>query len=330
MKAWKEFVSQQPLQPLDENNAICSLEQTAILYVGGDDASEFLQNQLSNDIRKIDEHHSQLSSMSNAKGRMLGIFQVIRIDGGYLLLMPQDIVADIGQALRKFILMSKVVLADISESFAQISLTSSQAELFDHAEFPAEIHAVTQTDSLICLRLPAAPGRHRLLLMSNDENEAIALWQQFSNTLPHNDENHWRLQQIDAGIPTVYASTAGAFVLQMSNLQLLDGVSFKKGCYPGQEVVARMQYLGKLKRRMYRAKIDSGYCPAPADKLCSKQAEAADNSGQVVDAVRLDDEHCRLLLVAQIAKAEAGDLVICGHSEDHLDLLDLPYSFETD
>ena len=330
MKAWTEFLAQQKPQALAENNAICALEQTALLYVGGDDASEFLQNQLSNDITKIDETRSQLSSMSNAKGRMLGIFQIIQIDGGYILIMPRDLIADIAQALQKFILMSKVVLADITDSFARIGVTSDLAEIIKSDDFPDEVNQVFQSDSLISLQLPAAAGRQRYLLLSNDENEAIALWRQLAQKLVINDENHWRLQQIDAGVPTLYRATSGAFVLQMANLQQLDGVSFKKGCYPGQEVVARMQYLGKPKRRMYRAQLQSSQCPQPGDELCTRGAAAPDSSGKVVDAVMREDGYCSLLFIAQIAKAEAGELVLCEQPEHELALLPLPYSFDAE
>ena len=329
MKNWNEFLAEQTPQALDAQNALCALDQTALLYVGGDDASEFLQNQLSNDITHIDETKTQLSSMSNAKGRMLGIFQVIQIDGGYILIMPRDIIADIAQALQKFILMSNVVLADITESFARMGVTTDKAEITSARDFPDEINRVYQSDSLISVQLAAAPGRQRYLLLSNDEDEAIALWQKLAQKLSVNDEGNWRLQQIDAGIPTLYAETSGAFVLQMSNLQLLDGVSFKKGCYPGQEVVARMQYLGKLKRRMYRAQIQSSQCPQAGDDLCSKGSDAADNSGKVVDAIQLDDGTCRLLFIAQIGKADNGELALCQQPHVELETLPLPYSIET-
>jgi len=328
MQAWNDFLARQTPKAIDSDNAICALDQTSLLYVGGDDASDFLQNQLSNDISKIDETRSQLSSMSNAKGRMLAIFQIIRIDGGYILVMPRDLITDIAQALQKFILMSKVVLADISDSFARIGVTTTQHEITQADDLPDEVNHVYQSDSLISLSLPAAAGRSRYLLLSNDADEAIALWQKLSQKLAVNDELDWRLQQIDAGIPTIYAATSGAFVLQMSNLHKLDGVSFKKGCYPGQEVVARMQYLGKLKRRMYLAQIETSHCPQPGDELCTKGFTTADSSGKVVDAVILDDRHCHLLFIAQIAKAEAAELSLCDQPEAALSLLPLPYAFD--
>ena len=136
MQNWSEFLSTQQTRPFTDNNTLCALDETGLLYVGGDDASDFLQNQLSNDIRNIDHNSAQLSSFSNAKGRMLGIFRVIQIDGGYLLVLPKSIFASTQEQLQKFIIRSQVVLADISDSFACFALATSQPEWCSDAIFP--------------------------------------------------------------------------------------------------------------------------------------------------------------------------------------------------
>jgi hypothetical protein len=118
----------------------------------------------------------------------------------------------------------------------------------------------------------------------------------------------------------------GAFVLQMTNLQQLEGVNFKKGCYPGQEVVARMQYLGKLKRRMYRARLSSRQCPKPGQDLRARDASESDSSGKVVDAVATGDGTCELLFVGRIDQAEADNLVLSSEPGASLELIDLPYA----
>ena len=327
MQAWSDFLSGLDIQPLQDSNAICALTETGLLYVGGDDAAEFLQNQLSNDIKLTSPSLSQLSSFSSAKGRMQGIFRVIQIEGGYLLVMPHSILAGVQQQLHKFILRSKVILADITDDFSLFSITSDLDRDLQHPALPAEINQVHQSDSLISIRLPAADGRRRYLVIDNDQSESIGLWQHFSKHLTVNDAQHWRLQEIDAGIPTVYPDTVGAFVLQMSNLQLLDGVSFKKGCYPGQEVVARMQYLGKLKRRMYLAQIDSDICPAPGDELQTRDSDKPDGSGKVVDAVQVGPQSCRLLFIAQIEKTESDKLLLANQPATDIKLLPLPYPY---
>jgi folate-binding protein YgfZ len=306
---------------------VCALEQLGLLYIGGEDATEFLQNQLSNDISHIDASKAQLSSFSNAKGRMIGIFRVIQIEGGYLLLMPLEIIAEVGAQLQKYVLRSQVVVANISDSFARLAVTAENARDLLDRRLPTDVHQVFQSDSLIALCLPALPGQQRYLLLSNDENEAVSLAHKLLGTLTFSDEDSWRLQEILCGIPSLYQPTIGAFVVQMANLQVLDGVSFKKGCYPGQEVVARMQYLGKLKRRMFLAKLDTDSCPQPGDKLQQRAAEQRDGSGKVVDAIS-DGSACLMLYIAQIDKAESDELVLAAQPGAHLERLELPYPIE--
>ena len=328
MKAWNEFLSTRKIEPLQASNALCSLDEHGLLYVGGDDATEFLQNQLSNDIRQIDATRSQLSAFSNAKGRMIGLFRVIAIEGGYLLLMPKRMLPIVQEKLQRYVLLSKVILADISNDFSRMSITLDADRPPPDNDWPLDVEAVNQTDSLISLRLPAAEGRSRWLLLSTDAGEAIELWTRLSEQVSVNGPEHWRLQNIDAGIPTLYPETSEAFVVQMANLQLINGVSFKKGCYPGQEVVARMQYLGKLKRRMYRAEIDSDRAPRPGDELTAIDADANDGSGKVIDGVALGDGSSRLLFIARIDLAESGRLKLAEQPGAKLKLLPLPYAFE--
>lgn len=327
MQAWHDFIQQLTIKPLQANNSLCVADDLGLLYVGGDDASDFLQNQLSNDITLLDEQSVQLSSFSNAKGRMHAVLRIIKIEGGYLLLLPRSILADIQQLLQKYILMSRVVMADITDSFARFSFTTDNTELTESAIYPAEVNHLYQSDSLICLRVPAANDNSRFLLLTNQSDEAIELFSALQQALVINGYSSWRLQEILAGIPTLYAATEGAFVLQMCNLQLLDGVNFKKGCYPGQEVVARMHYLGKLKRRMYLAQLNSSECPAAGDELKSRSSQKSDGSGKVVDAVQLSANQCYLLFSAQIDKVEAGELVLEKQPQSSLKLIDLPYPF---
>jgi hypothetical protein len=135
----------------------------------------------------------------------------------------------------------------------------------------------------------------------------------------------WALLDIRAGQPTVYGSTSEAFIPQMTNMQLIDGVSFTKGCYTGQEVVARMQYLGKLKRRMYLAEVQSEAAPKIGDELLSDASASGQGAGKVVDA-RLDaNGRYELLVVAEIAAVEQGKLTL-GENGPALRFLDLPYS----
>lgn len=325
MNKWQEFTTSQQALSTQSQNTLCALSDSGILYIGGEDAQEFLQNQLSNDISHIDANKAQLSSFSNAKGRMIAIFRVIQIDGGYLLIMPKSILQQVMQQLQKYVIRAQVVMADITDSFASIGISAASDLLPQEERFPAQLNQVYQSDSLISVRVHSSDDQQRYLILSNDEDEAIELVTSLSEKLSFSMADSWRLQEIQAGIPTLYPQTMQAFVLQMSNLQQLDGVSFKKGCYPGQEVVARMQYLGKLKRRMYLAQVDCVQCPLPGDELKSRDVENADGSGKVVDAICVNDNSYLMLFIAQIEKVESGALVLLNQPDSVISIQSLPY-----
>jgi len=327
MNQWQEFITTQTSQALKPDNHLCNLPNLGLLYVGGDDAGDFLQNQLSNDIHALDANICQISSASISKGRMYGIFRILQIEGGYILVMPRQILGEVQQRLQKFILMAKVVMADISDSFARFSVaTQDPADLRDIVA-PLAVNEVSQSDSLICVRLHSVANTTRLLLLSNSESEAIELWQKLSEKLVLNSEDAWLYDEICAGMPAVYPQTLEAFVPQMANLDVLDGINFKKGCYPGQEIVARTRYLGKLKRRMFLARLDSDTCPQPGDELTSDPSGKADGSGKVVSAVQVDD-HCLMLFVGLIDKAQNNELTLLAQGKNRLTLQALPYSLD--
>jgi folate-binding protein YgfZ len=238
----------------------------------------------------------------------------------------RDLMQALQQKLQTAVLRSKVVIADISDSFSRFSITLDETVEGPLDKLPPQVDQVYQSNSLIIVNIPAAQSRKRYLVLGNNADESIELWNQLSASLAINNSLHWRLQDIEAGIPNIYPETSEAFVLQMANLQLINGVSFKKGCYPGQEVVARMQYLGKLKRRMYLAHVASSICPAPGDELRSRDSEKTDGSGKVVDAVQLGDGRVAFLFVAQIAKADNHLLVLDKQPDANIELGTLPYS----
>ena len=327
MKQWQEFKSRQSGAQA-ATDFICAVDELGLILVSGADATDFLQNQLSNDINLIDESRYQLSSYSTPKGRMLGVFRVIRVSNGYLLLTTASMVIPLLEQLYKYIVQSQVTLADAGDYFARFAVQTGQPEDLGITTIPAEPGAVTQTDSMIALQLEPLGSQHRFLLMFLSADEAIDSWENLSARLEVSGYPSWHLSEIKAGIPVVYPATAGEFVLQMANLGALDGVSFDKGCYPGQEIVARMQYLGKLKRRMFLARIETDTLPAPGDDLVTSGKTVADGSGKVVDAEFDQDGICHCLYIAQISKAESGSLQLLKQPGSRIENVDLPYRLE--
>ena len=257
---------------------------------------------------------------------MLGIFRVIQVSNGYLLLTARSMVLPLLERLYHYIVHSEVQLADASDYFARIALVTDRPQLLEHELLPGETGAVLQTDSVIAMQLEALGSQRRFLLMCLNGTGAIELWEHFAAGLAIADFDSWRLSEIRAGIPMIYPATSEEFVLQMANLGTLGGVSFKKGCYPGQEIVARMQYLGKLKRRMFLAELDTDRLPRPGDELVNDGKLEADGSGTVVDAEFDADGLCHCLYVAQIARAEAGSLQLLAQPDTRIRNVQLPYS----
>jgi hypothetical protein len=229
------------------------------------------------------------------------------------------------ERLHWYKVQAEVTLADASDYFARIALQTNDASLIEHPLMPGNAGSVLQNDSVISLQLEPLAGQRRFLLLCLAADEAIELWNEFSSQLQVAGFRALRLSEIKAGIPVIYPETSEAFVLQMANLGVLDGVSFKKGCYPGQEIVARMQYLGTLKRRMFLARLDTEQLPQPGDALVTEGKTEVDGSGIVVDAQF--DQHgvCHCLYIAQIAKAETGKLRLLTQSGVCPENLDLPY-----
>lgn len=324
---WQQFEARNS-DVIASGNFICSADEVGLILVTGADALDFLQNQLSNDVTLIDESSLQLSSYSTPKGRMLGIFRVIQVSNGYLLVTTRSMVMPLLQQLYKYIVQAQVTLADASDYFARFAVVTDDAKVFEHPLLPAATNAVLQNDSVISMRLEPVASQQRFLFLCLSADEAIGLWKGFTASLSVASYAAWHLSEIRAGIPSIHPQTSEAFVLQMANLGALGGVSFKKGCYPGQEIVARMQYLGKLKRRMYLAELETGRLPQPGDDLVTEGKTEADGSGMVVDAEFDADGLCHCLYVAQIAKADAGKLQLLEQPDTRIDNVELPYSLE--
>ncbi len=165
---------------------------------------------------------------------------------------------------------------------------------------------VVAHNDMILIRLPGAIPRFELI---GPPAELSRIWKTCEAKAVHKGAAFWALHDIRAGIPTVLPETIDAFIPQMTNMQLIDGASFTKGCYIGQEVVARMQYLGKLKRRMYLAHVDSATAPKPGDELFAEDSKSGQGAGKVVDAQSTGDGY-DMLAVIEIASAEEGKVYL--------------------
>ena len=305
---------------------LCDLSHLGLIAVRGADTQSFLQSQLTNDAREVSASRSQLSGYCTAKGRLLALFRIfMRGDATYLQL-PQELLEPTLKRLRMFVLRAKVTLDDASPALIRIGYSGPDAEQRVRTALgsaPQAVNDVVEASDVTVLRLPGAMPRFELI---GDLARLRTLWTQLATQAMPVGAAAWSLLDIRAGVPEVLKTSVEEFIPQMVNLPALGAVNFKKGCYPGQEIVARMQYLGTLKRRMYLAHVDATEPPAPATPLYEAGAESA--QGHIVHAQRAPQGGCNALAVVVIAAAERGALHLGTPDGPSLKFEDLPYQLE--
>ncbi|WP_339529145.1 folate-binding protein YgfZ [Pseudomonas mucidolens] len=301
----------------------CPLSHEGVLAVRGADAAKFLQGQLTCNLNYLSDTHASLGARCTQKGRMQSSFRIVLQADGVLLAMASELLEPQLADLKKYAVFSKSKLTDESAAWVRFGLTDADRTMASLGlELPAETDSVARANELIAIRV--SPGRAELWVPAA---HAQALHEQLAAQLHEGDLNSWLLGQIRAGIGQVMAQTRELFIPQMLNLQAVGGVSFKKGCYTGQEIVARMQYLGKLKRRLYRLSLESSVPPEPGTPLFSPSHTSA--IGEVVLAAR-GDEVIELLAVLQAEAADSGAVHLGTLEGPGLRLLDLPYPLDRD
>ena len=305
----------------------CDLSHLSVIAVHGADAESFLQSQFSNDISQVTDTSTLLNAYCTPKGRMLGLMRVFRQGVTWYLRLPEDTAEAVMQRLRMYVMRADVTIEDVSDNFLRIGISGEHAaeELGTTLNaVPAEADQVTHTAYITLLHVAGVQPRFEAFISAHEA--ARKLWDTLNVRGAPVGESAWRLLEILAGLPTVFAATSELFVPQMANLQLVNGVSFKKGCYPGQEIVARMQYLGTLKRRMYLGRIATDEPAFPGGELFT-EADSEQVVGRLVDAQPHPDGGQAALAVIQITAAEASDLHLGSSEGAAFTLGTLPYSF---
>lgn len=302
----------------------CTLSHEGVLAVIGNDASKFLQGQLTCNLNYLSDTRSSLGARCTQKGRMQSSFRIVLEPQGCFLAMARELVEPQLTDLKKYAVFSKSKLTDDSANWVRFGLNQADVVLESLGiHLPADTDSVARANGLIAVR--ASEGRAELWA---PVEQTDALRQHLQAQLVEADLNQWMLGQIRAGIGQVMPQTRELFIPQMLNLQAVGGVSFKKGCYTGQEIVARMQYLGKLKRHLYRLSLGASHAvPEPGTPLFSPTHNSS--VGEVVIAAQAQDS-IELLAVLTAEAAEAGDIHVGDVQGPELSLLDLPYQLDRD
>jgi folate-binding protein YgfZ len=273
-----------------------SLDSLGVLRVRGADVVSFLQGQLSNDIALLGPGQSLLAGYHNPQGRVIALVRLLQLAPDDLLaILPRELIGAVVQRLRRFVLRAKVKLADDSAAWTVTGLmgcAAGGAPSFAQL-LPAPVNGVTRIDASLALRVAGEPARWLLVSplaqpppLSGCSPVGVQVWQRLA---------------IAAGEPQVYAATSEAFVAQMLNLDALGAIAFDKGCYTGQEIIARAHYRGKVKRRLQRFRAQVPAPLKPAD-----EGEFPDGrSFKVVDAAQRLDGLCEFLAVTTLGQVDA-------------------------
>ncbi|WP_444931766.1 YgfZ/GcvT domain-containing protein [Microbulbifer sp. SSSA002] len=307
---------------------LLDLGPSGAISISGPDSQKFLQGQLTCDLINLPDGHSTLGAHCNPKGRMISAFSALKLSQGeFVFRLPRNLAPIAQQALAKYAVFFKTELRDISDETHWLGLQGRNV-----AERAATLLGVEPPS--VGGVIPFDFDGERGMLQSVNElqlailipsSKAQQLWQTLSPQCEATGYDHWQVRQIEAGIPQVDAATTEMFIPQMTNLHLLGGVSFKKGCYTGQEVIARMQFRGAAKRRLYRASCAAGDLPQPGMEI---YADGAQSIGNLVEACR-SEEGIQLLAVLTIAKVAAGETLRLKDGRT-LEIEELPYDADAD
>ena len=303
---------------------LCDLSHFGLISVAGDDAATFLQGQLTNDIQQVSATQSQLSAYCTPKGRVLASFFITQRQGIYYLSVEKDLLEPTLKRLRMYVLRSKVALEDASTSLVHFGYAAPDGDARLKAIFgkvPEQAYDTVQVNNLTIMRQPAPIPRFKIL---GELEDARQLWERLNVNAACVGRNGWDYFNVQSGVPMVTKSSSEAWVPQMLNLHLIGGVSFTKGCYPGQEIVARLKYLGKSKRQMYRVGVP--HCierPVVGTLIASSTDPEA---GTIVNATRNPDGYVEALVVMKIAETKHPLRL----GEYPVNILSLPYELEAD
>lgn len=293
-------------------NTLHILEHLAIIRISGEDATVFLQGQLTCDVRSLTEEKASIAAFCNPKGRVISTLILIKIDTEFWLLLPCSLLDKVMQKLRRYVLRSKVQISDASDSHGILGLTINLAA--PSMTLNTEAFAVNHQPGL-SVALPSATPR--LLCLCERETLPDVLVALQTQGFMVDSADAWRYQDIATGFPWFEDEQSEQFIPQMLNLDGLGGISFSKGCYTGQEIVARTHYLGKSKRQLF-----TGECQheVSSDKPLSLLNQAHEKIGDVLSWQNLKG-HCRLLIVLQTIEEEAKRFILDDELNTELTLL---------
>lgn len=304
------------LEKITIKNNIIDLIDLGLICASGTDAKQFLQGQLTCDLEEINTHQTRLGAHCDVKGRIIANFRLFFFQNDYYLLLQRSTLPLLLASLQKYAVFSKVTLKDVSNGWQKIGLYAANAKNLSTKQKPTQENNLAVLDNTLSLSIPGTIPRIIVLAPITESINFI------DNTLAQKSVNHWHLLDIMAGIPAVYPETSGQFTPHQLNFPELGGVSFNKGCYIGQEIIARTHYLGKSKSRLYRVTFLTISPPIPGTPLLDNDEEVQKGT-LIMSAVEQENRYQALVCLQ--TQAVSHTIRLENPEGPLLDFLKLPY-----
>lgn len=271
-----------------QSSFFVDLSHLGLLSVSGEGAKKLLQGQLTCNLDDITPESHRLSAICNPKGRIISLFRLFMLHDKYYLQMPRECVQLTIKTLQKYAVFFKVTIQDESDSIMRIGVSDtdlSSTLLVYFPTLPTEVDQAVLINNIFIMKLPGLVTRYEII------GDLAAFKQELALSIHEKNYSDWKQQDIRAGVPDIYLITSEKFLPHEVNLPQLNAVSFNKGCYTGQEIIARMHYLGKLKKQMHHGEIQSATSPIPGEDIINPE-------GTIVDFVEISDNQYEILYIS--------------------------------
>jgi folate-binding protein YgfZ len=316
------------------SGACMRLDQFGVIDVAGDDAATFLHSQLTNDIEHLDAASARLAGYCSPKGRLLASFLAWRAGHDVRLLVSKDLQAAVQKRLSMFVLRAKAKLADASGALAVVGFAGdvrgALSSIFD--ALPDGVHVKVDGPAGALIRMPDAAGRPRYLWIGAraDVDARLAALDGPGSALTAVSPAIWDWLDVRAGEARITQPTVEQFVPQMVNFDVVGAVNFRKGCYPGQEIVARSQYRGTIKRRTALAHVDGDLDTVHAGIELFHSDDPGQPCGMIVNAAYAPSGGVDVLAEIKLAALEGGGVRLGAADGPALAFEPLPYGWPSE
>jgi len=308
-----------------KNTFYCPLQEFGSLSLSGQDARTFLQGQVTCDVTHVSSTQGQAGAYCTPKGNVIANFDLLDFDATLMLHMPLSMVDSVKNAMAKYIVFSKAELTNSTDQWQRIALWGDQATdclTLLEATIPDVRHSVSNFDGGFVWANNSATNEYIIYCNAQASDRVMGLLQDNASLA---DESVWQALQISQGLAYVCAETTDSYVPQMLNLQATGAINFKKGCYTGQEIVARMQYLGKLKRHLFIGQVTT---TSPLEVGQQIDASKRKNVGKIISLAATGDNTYAFTAVINCNEAQEDQLHLQQDEDAGITMMPLPYEID--